>query len=84
MRKTVLTWASETLVKLGLVLGIITALITIFTDTNPAEMMANVSVIVENTVEFTQEAKDFPLTADDVRLLRAWLCKELPEECANP
>ena len=48
-------------------------------DTNPAELVANISVVVENAVTITEEAKDFPLTREDVELLRFWLCSEVPD-----
>ncbi len=79
MRKTVLGWASETLVKLALVAGIVSALWAVFMDTNPAALVANISVVVENAVTITEEAKDFPLTREDVELLRFWLCSEVPD-----
>ena len=79
MRKTVLGWASETLVKLALVAGIVSALWAVFMDTNPAALVANISVVVDNAVVITEEAKEFPLTREDVELLRAWLCAEVPD-----
>ena len=77
--KTVLRWASETLVKLGLIAGIASALWTIFMPDSPAKLVANISVAVDNAVTITEQAKDFPLTRADVELLRAFLCAEIPE-----
>lgn len=71
-KKTLLGWMSETLVKLALVAGIISALWTVFIDTNPDELVANISVVIDNAVTITEEAKEFPLTRGDAELLRAW------------
>ena len=66
-------------VKFGLVVGIITGLFTLFADTNPAKIVANISVPVDNAVTITQEVKEFPLTREDLEPLRAWCCTEAPD-----
>ncbi len=65
--------------KLALISGFVSSLWTVFMDTNPAELVANIFVVVDNAVTITQEAKEFPLTREDLELLRAWLCTKVPE-----
>ncbi len=78
--KTFLKWIFEAATKLGVVLSIIIAIISLTTGQAPTQVVAMVSVAVNNTIELT--AQPFPITAQDAELLRAWACTEIPDHTA--